>query len=173
MDIIYKNARAEFCGYLFLETNTWSIQRLDIVKLFAFRHSLQNYKLWSLENNVIHTNFVSFGLAPYFKLGQRTFHILMLWKAILLQFLRFAISQNTKIKCCAPLLKHTTKTRNKTSYKSFILPGIVSNITWYIYAKENLLNHYSCTLKLYFDIFHSLFCFRLKQQLLQLPRLSI
>ena len=77
----------------------------------------------------------------------------MLWKAILLQFLRFAISQNTKIKCCAPLLKHTTKTRNKTSYKSFILPGIVSNITWYIYAKENLLNHYSCTLKLYFDIF--------------------
>ena len=96
----------------------------------------------------------------------------MLWKAILLQFLRFAISQNTKIKCCAPLLKHTTKTRNKTSYKSFILPGIVSNITWYIYAKENLLNHYSCTLKLYFDIFHSFFCFRLKQQLLQLPRLS-
>ena len=38
----------------------------------------------------------------------------MLWKAILLQFLRFAISQNTKIKCCAPfLLKHTTKPRNK------------------------------------------------------------
>ena len=72
----------------------------------------------------------------------------MLWKAILLlQFLRFAISQNTKIKCCAPLLKHTTKTRNKTSYKSFILPGIVSNMTWYIYSKENLLNHYSCTLK--------------------------